>query len=440
MTPARAGPLWAVGQVGAQIFRDVPSLLLLFYMTQVLNIPPALAGSAIFVPKLFWAVLCDWGVGAASDKWRARFARRHFLLLGALLAPIAMILLFTPPETGADAGGKALHVALMLALYMASFALFSVPHLAIGAELATADAGRSRVMGWKMAFAGIGLLIGGSAAPILLQRWGGDAAAYMSVAVLLAGISAASLVIAWFGSAEPAGLPQAAVRGGATDRGALRAALANRRFVALFSAMVLQLTASGLAYACFAYLFSYNLAFPRPLETVGIVVLIVSACVILVQPFWVWAADRFGKRATFLTGTVGYAASILAFLYVPPGEAGWAYGAAVVMGVFNSACYLSIFAMLGDVVAEEGSDRAGTFSALMVAGDKIAFALGGTLIAGAVLGAFGFVAGGTATQSEEALTGIAIAYAWLPVAFNAAAFWVVWRGYDNRRRPGPQPV
>jgi GPH family glycoside/pentoside/hexuronide:cation symporter len=429
MTPAQKAPLWAVGQVGAQVFRDVPSLLLLFYMTQVLAIPPAVAGTAIFVPKLFWAVLCDWGVGVASDRWQSRFPRRHFLLLGAVLAPPAMILLFTPSAGAVGPEAQALHVALMLALYMAAFALFSVPHLAIGTELATADAGRSRVMGWKMGFAGVGLLIGGSLAPILLQRWGGGADAYLQMAWMLAGISAASLVIAWFGSAEPGGAGVASVPRASSLGADFRAAFANPRFRALFLAMLLQLTASGLAYACFAYLFSFNLAFPRPLETVGIVVLIVSACVVVAQPFWVWAADRFGKRATFLIGTAGYATSILAFLFVPPGQAGYAYGAAVIMGVFNSACYLCLFAMLGDVVAEEGSERAGFLSALMVAGDKIAFALGGTLIAGAVLGVFGFVGGGAAVQSDQALTGIAVAYAWLPVAFNAAAFWVVARGY-----------
>lgn len=37
---------YGAGQVAGQVFRDVPSLLLLFFMTSVLGVSPALAGSA----------------------------------------------------------------------------------------------------------------------------------------------------------------------------------------------------------------------------------------------------------------------------------------------------------------------------------------------------------------------------------------------------------
>ena len=42
---------YGAGQVAGQVFRDVPSLLLLFFMTSVLGVSPALAGSAIFCPS-----------------------------------------------------------------------------------------------------------------------------------------------------------------------------------------------------------------------------------------------------------------------------------------------------------------------------------------------------------------------------------------------------
>lgn len=48
---------YGVGQIAGQVFRDVPSLLLLFFMTSVLGVSPALAGSAIFLPKLIGGAL-----------------------------------------------------------------------------------------------------------------------------------------------------------------------------------------------------------------------------------------------------------------------------------------------------------------------------------------------------------------------------------------------
>jgi len=38
---------YGTGQIADQIFRDIPSLLLLFFMTNVLGISPAIAGTAI---------------------------------------------------------------------------------------------------------------------------------------------------------------------------------------------------------------------------------------------------------------------------------------------------------------------------------------------------------------------------------------------------------
>ena len=78
---------YGTGQIAGQVFRDVPSLLLLFFMTTVLGIEPALAGAAIFVPKLVWGVGCDMLVGVLSDRWKHRFHRRWWLLAGVAVVP-----------------------------------------------------------------------------------------------------------------------------------------------------------------------------------------------------------------------------------------------------------------------------------------------------------------------------------------------------------------
>ena len=83
---------YGVGQVAGQVFRDLPSLLLLFFMTTVLGIEPGIAGTVIFVPKLVLGLLCDVSVGILSDRWRGKFARHWWLLAGVVLSPLAMVL------------------------------------------------------------------------------------------------------------------------------------------------------------------------------------------------------------------------------------------------------------------------------------------------------------------------------------------------------------
>ena len=427
-------PLWASGQVAAQIFRDLPSLLLLFYMTQLLAIPPAMAGTAIFIPKLFWAVLCDGAVGVVSDRLRLRFARRHFLLIGAVLVPLAMVLLFSGTTAG-TAEARALHISFMLALYMLVFALFSVPHLAIGTEIGKTPEESAVVMGWRVAFSAVGLLVGNSLAPMLIQHWGATQEAYRQVAILMALVCSAALVISWFGAREAPG----AVRPRPAPGSALKAIIGNRPLLVLFLILMLQLIGSGMAYASLAYVFTYNLAFPEPLSTLGIFVLVTGVCAMGIQPVWVWLAKRLGKRTGLVIASLGYALSLFAPMLLSPGQEIGAYAVGAAMGLFNSGGYLNIYALLSDLVEEQssttGDSRAGLYSGLFSAGDKIGFAIGGTLLTGLVLGAYGF-ASGAATQSAEALSGIWIAYAVVPgsiiiVTALMAGFLI--------RTPAPQP-
>ena len=151
--------LWGTGQIAIQAYRDIPSLLLLFYMTQLLDIPPAMAGIAIFVPKLLWSTTCDFTIGALLDRYRDRIPRRTLLLVGAVLLPITLIALFVPP-TAATAGGRALHVSLLFTCYVTVFSIFSVPHLSIGAEITDVPEEQSRVMAWRTAYIAVGVMGG----------------------------------------------------------------------------------------------------------------------------------------------------------------------------------------------------------------------------------------------------------------------------------------
>jgi GPH family glycoside/pentoside/hexuronide:cation symporter len=405
-------PLWASGQIAVQIFRDLPSLLLLFYMTQLLAIPPALAGAAIFIPKLFWAVLCDGAVGIFSDKLRQRFARRHFLLIGAALVPLAMVLLFSG-TTAVTAEARALHISFCLALYMLVFALFSVPHLAIGTEIGRTPETSAVVMGWRVAFSAVGLLVGNSLAPLLIQYWGATQEAYRQVAILMSAFCSAALILSWFGAREAAGI----ARPPPVPGSALKAVVGNPALLVLFLILMLQLIGSGMAYASLAYVFTYNLAFPEPLTALGIFVLVAGICAMSIQPVWVWLAKRLGKRLGLVIASTGYALSLFAPMLLVPGQQGGAYVIGAAMGLFNSGCYLNIYALLSDLVEEHasitGDSRAGLYSGLFSAGDKIGFAIGGTLLTGLVLGAYGFASGAT-TQTPQALSGIWLAYAIIP--------------------------
>jgi GPH family glycoside/pentoside/hexuronide:cation symporter len=403
------------GQVAGQVFRDVPSLLLLFFLTTVLGIAPAVAGLAIFVPKFMLGVGCDMAVGVFSDRWLARFPRRWWLLIGAVGAPVAMLLLFHVPQ-----GSESLRLGWVVAafsLYMAVFACFSVPYLALSGDLASDSRSRTLLMAWRLVFTAVGVLTAGALAPALVQRFGGGQPAYESMALMLAIICPVSLVIAFWGCGG------GAVPAGPRRRLSLRAAigvLLRPRFAVLMAANLLQLAGSGMGYAAMLYYLTYNMQRSDALQLVGGIVLTMCIGIVIAQPLWVWVARRFGKSRGFVAGSLLYAAGYLVWGVFPMAPLPVIFGFALVAAIGNSGWTMNGFAMLSDIAADD-APHAGLYSAAWIAADKIGFALGGSLLVGLVLSGFGFDAVRAMAgqpQSAQALTGVMIAFTVAPPLLN----------------------
>ncbi len=441
-TAARNGPRlsyvgYGVGQVAGQVFRDVPSLLLLFFLSTVVGIDVGLAGAAIFFPKFVFGIGSDMLVGILSDRWKQRIARRWWLLAGALLAPLAMIMLFHVPE-GSDTL-RISYVVVAFSLYMAVFASFSVPYLAMAGELAGTSSDRTLLMAWRLVFTAIGVLVAGALAPMLVERFGGGQAGYERMALVLAAICPISLLIAFFASARP--------QGEASDPESLNARISRMspaeviailwrpRFRTLFAANLLQLIGSGMGYAALLYFLSYNMGRTDALSVVGLIVLAACVGIIVAQPMWVWVAGRFGKVQGYVAGSLIYSLSYLIWMFSAQAGVAFAVFLSFTAAIGNSGWAMTSFSMLADISGEDEAN-AGLYSAAWVAADKIAFALGGTLLVGLILSVFGFdtqAAMTGAPQSDAALLGVAIAFGLVPPLLNMGG--AVLLGLWSRRNP-----
>jgi GPH family glycoside/pentoside/hexuronide:cation symporter len=414
--------LYGVGQVAGQVFRDVPSLLLLFFMTNALGVQAALAGVAIFVPKLVFGILCDVSVGLVSDRLKARFSRRWWLLAGAAGAPITLFLLFHVPA-GTEIA-KATYVALAFSLYMAVFALLSVPYLAIAGELSADPRQRTMIMAWRLVFTAVGVLIAGSFSPIFVQSQGGGQSAYEKLSMILAVICPLTLVAAFFASARAdrrgVAPPKAPLSQGFPLREAL-AALRAPRFSVLVGANLLMLIASGMAYASMVYFLTYNLGRGDALKQIGVITLIACATIILAQPIWVKLADWLGKKRTYVVSSLLYGLVSLGWAILGHLGLGVDYALAAVLGLANSGWSLMGFSMVSDL-SDDG--RGGLYSSIWVATDKIGFALGGTLLVGLLLSTFGFdslkAMSGT-PQAPSAVTGVLLCFSIGPAVLSFLA-------------------
>lgn len=422
---------YGVGQIAGQVFRDVPSLLLLFYLSTVIGIEVGIAGAAIFFPKFVFGIGSDMLVGILSDRWKARVARRWWLLAGALLAPLAMILLFHVPDGSQTM--RITYVVIAFSLYMAVFASFSVPYLAMAGELADSSSGRTLLMAWRLVFTAIGVLVAGALAPMLVEHFGGGQPGYESMALVLAAICPVSLLIAFFGSGRPKAESAPETLNAKIARMSAKEVLAvlwRPRFRTLFTANLLQLIGSGMGYAALMYFLSYNMGRTDALEVVGLVVLAACAGIIVAQPMWVWVSGRFGKVQGYVAGSLIYSLSYLVWMVSAEAGVAFAVFLSFTAAIGNSGWAMTSFSMLADISSED-EGNAGLYSAAWVAADKIAFALGGTLLVGLTLSAFGFdthAAMTGAPQSEMALLGVAVAFGLIPPILNltGAALLGLW--------------
>ena len=139
------------------------NIFLLFYLTSVVGMAPALAGAAIAAGLVVDAI-ADPLIGSASDHCRSRLGRRLPFMLGSLV-PIALslALLFSlPPSLGG--AGLFLWVAFLSVVLRVSVSLFLLPVTALGAELTDDYRERSTLMTLRWFFfmsGGIaGLLLG----------------------------------------------------------------------------------------------------------------------------------------------------------------------------------------------------------------------------------------------------------------------------------------
>lgn len=149
---------YGVGAIGESSVIWLFSTLAFFFYNQVIGLSGTLAGLAVLIATLFDAV-SDPLVGSISDNFRSKYGRRHpFMFAAPLPAMLCIYLVFSPPV---EMGQIAIFAwfAICTILLRLSITLFTIPHLALGAELSDDYIERSNVMSFNNVFAYTGVII-----------------------------------------------------------------------------------------------------------------------------------------------------------------------------------------------------------------------------------------------------------------------------------------
>jgi Na+/melibiose symporter-like transporter len=419
--------LYALGSIGTGLFSSVTGVLLLFYVTDTLGVPPALAGLALFLPKA-WDVLFDPLVGAASDRHTGPRGRRQpFLIVGAVLTPLAFVALFSLPPLE-SVNDRVMLVGALFFLSMSGYALFSVPYAAMPAEMSDDAHERTVIMSFRMGFVLLGTIIGAVMGPMLVSAAGGGHKGYGTMAIVMGVlISLAMLATAVSASRMPS---KAASSHQVPLMKQLRGALTNGRYATLLAAYVLVLVGNGTMAAAAPY-FVVNVL-GRDAKDVGLIFGSLLIAAMLAMPLWVWAARHRGKWLPGILAMLIFGLALALMAVINQGlTPSLLYGLCAFAGVGFAGSQLLPFSILTDVIEQDrqatGLHRAGSFTGLFIAGEKAGLALG-PLITGAALELSGFVASsqGAVAQSGHALTGIVWAFGAIPSVLTVAGGLTLW--------------
>jgi GPH family glycoside/pentoside/hexuronide:cation symporter len=407
-TPTLFG--FSLGMIGDRIFRDAPALLLLLFMTNYLAIPPALAGTAIFIPKIL-IVFVDPMVGTLSDRLRTPWGRRRpLMLIGAILAGLAIVMFFHVPHF-ASPTTEAAYLSLIIFLGFTGYSFYTVPCLVMSSEIADGPEERRRVMSWRVGFMAVGLSFSAYAGAFV-QSLGGGQQGYRTMSLVYGALCAASMLATVFSSG---GLVTAPAQGMAPSLiSQFKLVAGNRRYLTLLAVGFLQKLAEGVGYGSFAYFCIYVVH--QNLAGIGDVVLASMAGQILTQPLWLKASKKYRPVTLYTFGVLGWCLNLVLWLAMRGESSLWLIPLGLEAGAAAGGFLMVTLGMLSQVMAADtaatGQDREGVYSGLWLANEKLAFA-GGALIVGVVMGLFGFVgsSGGMGTpQSATAIFGIGFTY------------------------------
>lgn len=437
---------YGVGQTGVQLFRDTPAALLPVFMTTMLGVPAWIAGLAILLPKL-WVIVCDPLMGAWSDRSAPRVGRTPFLAFGALATAVGFFTLFSITSYSSPAFA-AVCVSVIFLLAMTGFSAFSVPHLAIAAELSSDPHERTRIIVYRMIFVTIGVLLGVGLAQPLVYHFGGGARGWFIMASIYSVVCLVTMMATAIGLR-----PLLRRRRGEGAAGSpvsfltqLKSTAANRPFRLLVAIHLLQTIGQACSYTVVALVFIYLV---DNISLLMSYILVMSIVGISMQPVWLRVTRHRGKLPLFLWLVLAWCGITLTWLWIDWGKDMAItlplFGAmtmkdamillrGALIGVTNSGFIMLITALFTDTIrydrqfaeAKDASAVEGGYAGVWSATEKVGFAMG-PLVAGIVLSLSGFESskGGAIAQSGSALFGIVACYSVVPLVFFALSFILI---------------
>ena len=411
---AKTKLLYGVGDLGIAMLTASVQFFLLYFLTDVVLIDPALAGTALLVGKLTWDAVNDPLIGWLSDRTRSRWGRRRpYLLFGAVPLGLTTWLLYSMPS--GLAGAKAFLVVLFsYLLFDTMHTLVSTAYSALSPELTYDYDERTSLITVRMVFTVIGYILGAAAttpiAAVAKELLGSEKAGYSAMGAVLGLIAMTTVLVTAVGVKEPR-RPESRPSTIPPLRSVLLT-FKNRPFMQLMAAQFLSSFSFTLLTSLLAFFVIYQMDM-EPQIPFLMLTLLVSIGIFLFP--WKAVSQRINKGPSYALGLLIAALAVSASFLLPYGPSPALYAIAFLAGLGFSAQWVFPWSMMPDVIEIDqvltGERREGIYYGVWAFLSKFTNALG-IAVSGWALKLFGYVP--NVAQTEQARLGIRLFFGIVP--------------------------
>lgn len=425
---------YALCNVGVALGTVPTTILLLYYLTEIVGLRAGLAGLVVALPKI-WDALVDPMFGGWVDQLSMRIGRRApVILISGAGFLVSLVLIFSLPEM--HSSGEILVIAVLLLI------VSSISQTALGVSqyaLATEMTGNSVVLSGILSLAAIVgqvfNVLGSIVAPMLIS-WSGDGAAgYSRMALEIAAISGLAILIFVAATRRVPISVKAPDSEGMSLWASLRATGANHAYYYIIAFVLCVNASAAVLFGFLPFANQYVLGGDQGslsvLEGVlgGTVLAGMAMSPLFVRWFGAIPAMRLCNWAVVAMAGLLFVASFGPLCTTWAAIGGIGIGSGIIGVLVQTATLKAARLKLDGAVVV----ALGFYLGIMVSGIKIGASIGG-FASGELLDVIGFVRGG-APQSAGTLLGLRIGYTLVPMLFLLAGGFCLHRV----RMPADEP-
>ncbi|MGB9789447.1 MAG: MFS transporter [Thermotoga caldifontis] len=407
----------------------------LYFLTDVMRINPALAGTVIMMSKI-WDAITDPIMGVISDRTRTRFGRRRFyFLIGIPLIFLSFFLMWYVPNFHSEL--SRFYYALFSYIFFATIiTMVMIPYNALAPELTMDYNERISLNSFRMFFSMLSSVLCAILPLEIVKRFPSPRTGFTAMGVFFGIFFALPFILVFTATRER---PEFWKETKFSFRENFIEPFKNRSFVHvllmyLFSFLSMDVIMSILVYYMTHYLNRGQIT------NLALGTLIISE--ILFVPFWSALGKRFGKKTAFTLGlTVWIVAMFFSLAILPTSPTFVIYLFAAVVGVGTGCVVVMIYSIFADIPDTDelrsGQRREGIFSGLFTFMRKLSSAVGLFLISN-IIALAGYIPPKEEIidgvkklvqqpQSESFITALRFLFALIPVGLLLISLFVAIR-------------